>query len=97
MHSWPFCEKKKGATMVVSQEEGSILHGYTKPKATGEHRGLFGSALRYPAQCTRPHSSMPCPGTIWGLNETAQRAARPTSVRTCVMTAQGTLNVNLSV
>lgn len=38
--------------MVVSQEEGSILHGYTKPKATGEHRGLFGSALRGPAQYT---------------------------------------------
>lgn len=35
LHSWPFHEKK-GATMGVSQEEGSIMHGYTKPKATSE-------------------------------------------------------------
>lgn len=35
LHSWPFHEKK-GATMGVSQEEGSIMHGYTKPKATSK-------------------------------------------------------------
>lgn len=35
VHSWLFHEKK-GATMGVSQEEGSIMHGYTKPKATSE-------------------------------------------------------------
>lgn len=78
--------------MGVSQEEGSIMHGYTKPKATNEQR-LSGRSLavelwtpgRPPLNANRERNQK---------NKQEHRNISPDKSPDCVMTCAGTFKPN---
>lgn len=93
LHSWPFHEKK-GATMGVSQEEGSIMHGYTKPKATSK-QCLSKLSLTELQTTGKAHYRKK---TEKGKKKNKQehRDITPDKSLDCVMTSAGTLKPNFS-